>query len=52
LIMVRNGQELTPAPKSGDVLARYHDPRAKILLVPLVKAVKTQPDRPLGDDVK
>ena len=27
LIMVRNGRELAPAPKTGDVLARFHDPR-------------------------
>ncbi len=29
LIMVRNGQELTPAPKTGDVLEKYHDPRRR-----------------------
>ncbi len=49
LIVVRNGQELTPAPKSGDVLARYHDPRAKVLFVPLIKAVKNRPGTPLGN---
>jgi CubicO group peptidase (beta-lactamase class C family) len=49
LIVVRNGQELAPAPQSGDVLARYHDPRAKILFVPLIKAIKTRPDPPLGN---
>jgi CubicO group peptidase (beta-lactamase class C family) len=43
LIMVRNGQELTPAPKTGDVLARYHDPRARILFIPLIEAIKTGP---------
>src|SRR5262249_8556910 len=40
LIMVRNGRELTPAPKTGDVLERFHDPRAKILLAPVVRAIK------------
>jgi CubicO group peptidase (beta-lactamase class C family) len=46
LIMVRNGQELATAPKTGDVLTRFHDPRARILLVPLVKAVHGQPSKP------
>jgi CubicO group peptidase (beta-lactamase class C family) len=40
LIMVRNGRELAPAPESGDVLTRFHDPRAKILLGPLIDAVR------------
>jgi CubicO group peptidase (beta-lactamase class C family) len=39
LILVRNGQELTTAPAEGDVLQRFHDPRAKILLAPLIKSV-------------
>lgn len=43
LIMVRNGQELTPAPQAGDVLTRFHDPRARILLAPLLRAVDTRP---------
>jgi len=43
LIMVRNGQELAPAPKTGDVLTRFHDPRAKVLLGPLINAVNTRP---------
>jgi CubicO group peptidase (beta-lactamase class C family) len=41
LVMVRNGQELFAPPKTGDVLARFHDPRARILLAPVVKAVNT-----------
>jgi CubicO group peptidase (beta-lactamase class C family) len=41
LIMVRNGQELSPAPRTGDVFTRFHDARARILLVPLVKAANT-----------
>ena len=49
LIVVRNGQELAPAPGSGDVLERYHDPRAKILFVPLIKAVKPRSDPPIGN---
>jgi CubicO group peptidase (beta-lactamase class C family) len=43
LIMVRNGQELAPAPKTGDVLTRFHDPRARLLLAPLINAVNTRP---------
>jgi CubicO group peptidase (beta-lactamase class C family) len=46
LIMVRNGRELTPAPETGDVLERFHDPRARILLGPLVKAVNPRPVKP------
>ena len=44
LIMVRNGRELAPAPQTGDVLERFHDPRAKILLAPLIKC-----DQHVGD---
>lgn len=39
LIMVRNGAQLAEAPSTGDVFARYHDPRAKILFEPLIAAV-------------
>jgi CubicO group peptidase (beta-lactamase class C family) len=43
LVMVRNGRELAPPPKTGDVLERYHDPRARVLLAPLVQAVLDAP---------
>ncbi len=49
LIMVRNGRELTPAPRTGDVLARYHDPRARILFIPLINAIKTGQDPRRGN---
>jgi CubicO group peptidase (beta-lactamase class C family) len=49
LVMVRNGQELAPAPREGDVLQRFHDPRAKILLAPLIRAVETPPARPSAE---
>jgi hypothetical protein len=42
LIMVRNGETLVPPPKSADptdVLALYHDGRAKVLFEPLIEAV-------------
>ena len=41
--MVRNGQELAPAPETGDVRTRFHDPRAALLLAPLIDAVNTRP---------
>ncbi len=41
--MVRNGQELAPAPETGDVRTRFHDPRAALLLAPLIEAVNTRP---------
>jgi CubicO group peptidase (beta-lactamase class C family) len=43
LIMVRNGRELAPAPETGDVRTRFHDPRAALLLAPLIDAVTTRP---------
>jgi CubicO group peptidase (beta-lactamase class C family) len=49
LIMVRNGQELAPAPRTGDVLTRFHDPRARILLGPVVKAVNAPPAKPAAN---
>jgi CubicO group peptidase (beta-lactamase class C family) len=44
LIMVRNGETLTPGPseapiREDDVFTKYHDYRARILFEPLVKAV-------------
>jgi CubicO group peptidase (beta-lactamase class C family) len=42
LIMVRNGETLVPPPKSADptdVLALYHDGRARVLFEPLIEAV-------------
>src|SRR5262249_8918637 len=44
LIMVRNGETLVPPPKSADptdVLALYHDGRARVLFEPLIEAVTT-----------
>jgi CubicO group peptidase (beta-lactamase class C family) len=48
LIMVRNGQTLTPGPgeepvRPDDVFTRYHDYRARILLEPLIEAASAVP---------
>src|SRR5206468_6572681 len=44
LIMVRNGETLTPGPgeapiREDEVFTKYHDYRARILFEPLVKSV-------------
>ena len=46
LIMVRNGRELAPIPQTGDVLERFHDPRARILLAPLIKTIDASATAP------
>lgn len=42
LIMVRNGATLAQEPKEGDVFVRFHNPRAKVLLEPLMDAIVPQ----------
>lgn len=54
LIMVRNGAQLAKEPDTGDVFARYHDPRAKVLFAPLIAAIadKTETHREIGREAR